>query len=83
MLREEYLTCLTLHKKLKERIKGRIFITIQENTLIVNINAGRGIKRHYRFKCDIKEVDEIYVGDTAYRIERDYRKFINNRFLYN
>ena len=42
MEKYDFITCMNLHKKLKERIKGGIFISIDNGQLSININGGRG-----------------------------------------
>ena len=44
MEKYDFITCMNLHKKLKERIKGGIFISIDNGQLSININGGRGIR---------------------------------------
>ena len=39
MLKQKYLTCLNLQEKLSEKITGDIFITINDDTLVVHING--------------------------------------------
>ena len=73
-----FFMCKKLHKILKERIKGGIFISMDDGVLTVNINAGRGI----RYRRNITEVPrDIDVEHLAEQITLDYKMFLNNRFF--
>lgn len=74
MLKPKY---LELHKKLKERIKGRIYIGIENNTATVNINGFKGIT--YRFVINDNECSNP--EELANKIENRYRKFLLNKFF--
>lgn len=80
MEKNEFFKCMQLHKLLKSRIKGNVYIIISNGTLSVNINAGRGI-RYYRNINDIPyHIDfEKMVDEIIY----DYKKFLNDRFFNN
>ncbi len=76
--KKEYLLCVELHKELKRRITGKIFITINEGTLIVNIIAGKNM--HYtRNINDIPRMVEI--DNVADEIEYGYRRYINEQYF--
>jgi len=72
MLRREY---FELHKELKKRIKGKIFVGVRDGMVSVNIKGFRNIT----FKKTIK--DATNVMDVADLIERKYRKFILKKFF--
>ena len=74
MLKREY---LELHKKLKERIKGRIYIGVENNEAMVNIKGFKGIT--YRFTINDKDCRNT--EDLANKIENRYRKFLLNKFF--
>lgn len=79
MLREEYLVCMNLHKKLKEKIKGSIFIKIENNVLSIYIDT----KKKVKFKKDIYDVSSKRdIEKIAEMIEGEYRRFINNKFFH-
>ncbi len=79
MLKEEYITCMNLHKELKSKIRGRVFINIKDNTLVIYINDKKGIK----FKREIKIASlSINVKHMASKIINDYRGYIINRYFY-
>lgn len=78
MEKYDFIRCMNLHKKLKERIKGGIFISVENGKLSININAGRGIRyRSYIEKLPEREDIQTYADS----IERDYRAFINEKYF--
>ena len=78
MTRGEYLTCVNLHKALKDRIKGKIFTTINEGTLTVNINAVKGFYYTTNINNLAKHVNVEYMAND---IMHGYRKFILEKFF--
>lgn len=79
MEKYDFITCMNLHKKLKERIKGGIFISIDNNQLSVNINGGKGIRYRSYINEIPKRKEQIQI--YADSIERDYRAFINEKYF--
>ena len=79
MEKYDFITCMNLHKKLKERIKGGIFISIVNGQLSININGGRGI----RYRSYINELPrgKEQIQTYADSIEKDYRSFINEKYF--
>ena len=79
MEKYDFITCMNLHKKLKERIKGGIFISIDNGQLGININGGRGI----RYRSYINELprEKEQIQKFADSIEKDYRSFINEKYF--
>ena len=43
MLKHEFFKCMDLHKILKERIKGNIFVELNDGVLSIKISTKRGI----------------------------------------
>ena len=79
MLKEEYLECMNLHKKLKEKIKGSIFIKIENNILSIYIDT----KKKVKYRKDIYNVSSKRdIDEIAEMIEGEYRGFINNKFFH-
>jgi len=68
---------MELHKILKERIKGGIFVTISNGTLAINIRGGRGVN----YTKNINDIS-TRIENIADEIEYDYRKFVISKFLY-
>ena len=72
MLEREY---LDLHRELKNRIKGKIYIGVHNGVHTVNITGFRNIT----FKTTIDKIVDI-VKD-ADRLEREYHRFILDKFF--
>lgn len=64
-----------LHKLLKEKIRGKIFIGEKKNEVTINIVGFKGITWTLTI-TDMKDVE-----DTADMIERKYHNFILNKFF--
>lgn len=79
MEKYDFITCMNLHKILKNRIKGGIFISIENGQLGININAGRGIR--YRSYINELPKGKEQIQTYADSIERDYRSFINEKYF--
>ena len=79
MEKYDFITCMNLHKILKNRIKGGIFISIDKGELGININAGRGVK--YRSYINELPKGKEQIQTYADSIERDYRSFINEKYF--
>ena len=79
MEKYDFIICMNLQKKLKERIKGGIFISIDNGQLSININGGRGI----RYRSYINELprEKEQIQKFADLIEKDYRSFINEKYF--
>lgn len=78
MKKYDFIICMNLHKKLKEKIKGSVFIGIDNGQMSININGARGIKyRSYINELPGRNDIERY----AEYIEKDYRNFINEKFF--
>lgn len=79
MEKYDFIRCMNLHKKLKERIKGHIFISIDENrTLSVNIKGPHRLL----YKCNIDDTSKSITEERlANEIEADYRSFVKEEFF--
>ena len=75
MVKHEY---FELHKLLKERIKGSIYVGINKGEATVNITGFKGITYKLRLD-DIRNNKSI--KDMADEIERRYHGFIMSKFL--
>lgn len=78
MDKKNFSLCMNLHKLLKEKIKGRIFVTFYMGTLTIHINAGKGIKYSRNLNEDLTRYNFEKMADF---IEYDYRKFIREIFF--
>lgn len=83
MIKKEYLACLEVHKRLKEKINGNIFITIKNNTMIVYINPGRGVHYKYAYECISLEMigRELNYDKITKIIFENYKQFIHNKYF--
>lgn len=78
MEKYDFIRCMNLHKKLKERIKGGIFISTDRGKLYVNINAGKGI----RYRSNINNIpDKNNIDKYVNAIVDDYKAFINEKYF--
>ena len=78
MERNGKINCLDLQKVLKERIRGKIFISMDHSSLCININPGKGI--HY--KRNINDIsNKVNIEDIANEIEYGYRRFITDLYF--
>lgn len=80
----EYLFSKSLHEKLKEKIKGKIFCKVIDNTLVVNIETREGIS-HGMFIDDFAErlrsglLHHEWIADM---LVKEYRAKVLERFFY-
>lgn len=79
----EYEFCCNLHAKLKEEAKGKVFTTVEDDTLYVKILNG-----YIRFDMAFEDFsDIIYKGVTSNHIAceviKKYRKYINGLYFHN
>lgn len=79
MEKHEFFKCIELHKRLKEKVKGGVFIGMNNDTMTVSISGFRGI-RYTKFYNNIPNwIDYDKVADELYH---DYRRFILEKFCY-
>lgn len=79
MDKQDFFKCMELHKRLKEKVKGGIFICINNGIMSINITGCRGI----RFTYNINNISGwIDFNQLIDEIIWEYKKFINNVFLY-
>lgn len=64
-----------LHKALKERIKGKIFIGVKEDETLIEIVGFKSIVWKFGVK-DISNIEEV-----VNLVERKYHNFILNKFF--
>ena len=79
MEKHEFFKCIELHKRLKEKVKGGVFIGIKNGTMTVSISGFRRV-RYTKFYNNLPDwIDYDKVADELYY---DYRKFILEKFCY-
>lgn len=81
--KQDYVTCLELHKRLKEKVLGHVYITIDNEELTVVITGHRRLKYIHVMK-DISY--EMVYKDLNYDkvvniILNGYRDFILDKFI--
>ena len=79
MNKEDFSTCMKLHRELKAKIRGRIFIEIKDGTLTVYIHDRCGVK----FKRTVNITSsKVNIEVMTSKIVNDYRGYIINKFFY-
>lgn len=84
MVDYEYLFSMNLHAKLKEKIVGKIFVTVKPNdTLYVKIETFEGLT----YDVSVHNFSERFLNGystdyVAYEIVREYKKFITKKILH-
>lgn len=69
---------LNLHKILKERIKGHIFIGLKDDFMEIHVEGIRGLT----YKIVLDDIyNENDIEKVADKVEKDYRKFIMKKFF--
>lgn len=75
----KFFKCMKIREKLKEKIKAKIFIGLNNNTMTINITGFRGVS-FVKYINDISDWIDFnkIVDDIVY----EYRRFILDKFLY-
>ena len=77
----EWEFCLALHKKLKEKVKGKIFTTVKEDKLIVEVTMGK-VEFQMGFDNFAQRLSEGYTTDlVVVDVTKAYRAYINNMYF--
>ena len=78
MNKYDFHMCMDLRDKLKEKIKGDIFVTKDRDILSINIRATKGIS----YRRQISEVNRYTnIDNLAEAFELDYRQFLISIFF--
>lgn len=90
----EYLFSTELHKKLKEKVKGKVFVKIKHDKLYVEITKINECNNHVRYIRSTDPTYEYVMNNMAdhilnglstsyltYSILKEYRKFVNNQYF--
>ena len=76
--KNEFFRCIEIRKRLEDRIKGKVFISIVNKVISINVTGFRGLKWS-------KELDNIdgYMNydDIVEQLLWEYRQFILNKFI--
>ena len=77
MDKQQFIKSMNLHKKLKEKIKGCIYIEIKDNSLFINIK-NHGIT----FKKKINDISNAMdINKYVDSIKFEYWEFVRNEFF--
>lgn len=77
----EYEFCMALHKKLKEKIKGKIFTTVKEDKLIVDITMGK-VEFQMGFDNFAQRLSEGFTTDAVVvDVTKAYKSFLNDLYF--
>ena len=84
MLDYEYIFATELHKKLKPRIKGKIYVCITKyNELSVKIN---NLNLEYEYLSENKFSDMVLNGystdDAMWEVMQDYQQFVYEKLFW-
>lgn len=84
MLDYEYIFATELHKKLKPRIKGKIYVCItKHNELSVKIN---NLDLSYEYLSENRFSDMILNGystdDAMWEVMQDYQQFVHEKLFW-
>lgn len=84
MVNYEYLFTTTLHQKLKEIIKGKVFCAIKEDHLYVSIETKEIGKYEYTINSSFADDlirGQISTDNVAEVVVREYRSYVIRQFL--
>lgn len=77
----EWEFCLALHKKLKEKIKGKIHTTVKEDKLIVSVTMGK-VEFQMEFDNFAYKLSQGYTTDDVVRsVISAYRNYIDELYF--
>ena len=77
----EYEFCVALHKKLKEKVKGKIFTTVKEDKLIVEITMGK-VEFQMGFDNFAQRLSEGCSTDAVViDVTKAYKTYINDLYF--
>lgn len=75
MSKFEYIACMNLREKIRDRINGSIFINIKENdTLLISVRSFRGL----RFIFTYPNISYEIFGQSFINSDKIINKFLND-----
>ena len=80
----EYGLCKQLHKRLKELVKGKVYTTVDNDVLYIEISY-KDLKFSMAFE-DLSVRFHQYdwtTADFVFAVINEYKKFINDRYFYD
>lgn len=77
----EWEFCLSLHKKLKEKVKGKVYTTVKEDILIVEVTMGK-VKFEIGFENFSNRVNEgCTIDSIAMDAVQAYRNYLDDLYF--
>lgn len=79
----EYLFSVALHTKLKSKIKGKVWVKVFKNTLVVRINHMDDVNYEYILNNFSDRVLNGLGSDyIVYEVLQDYKQFVMSQYFY-
>lgn len=80
----EYLFTKTLHEKLKERIKGKVFCKVIDDTLVIDIETREGINYGLLISnfAERIQIGEMTHDSVIEKVIKEYKKKVLSTFFY-
>lgn len=80
MLKKEYIACMELHEKLKEKVNACMFISISsDDTLFINLKTFKGLKYTYEYpniSYEIEDTKFINLDKIINMFLNDFKNYI-------
>lgn len=77
----EWEFCLALHKKIKEKVKGKIFTTVKEDKLLVEVTMGK-VEFKMGFDNFAHRLSEgCTTDDVVVDVVKAYKTYINDLYF--
>lgn len=79
----EYLFSTELHKRLKEKVKGKVWVKIYHDELHVNIIPDGNGELYEFVMTDMSSriLNGLSTSYIVYDILKDYRNYVNNQYF--
>ena len=78
----EYLFATTLHAKIKDEIIGRVYVTVVDDEIRINIESSNGIKYVYTQDGFAERFRNGWTTEyAAFEVLREYRKYIIKKYF--
>lgn len=78
----EYLFSTELHRKLKEKLFGKIWVKVYRNELHVTITSDGGVEYEFvKDNFDKRVLNGISSDSVVCEVIKEYRRFITDRYF--
>lgn len=78
----EYLVSTEIHKKLKEKVVGKVWVKVYHNELHIKITGNSGIEYEFvRDNFDRRIINGYSSDYIVYEVIKDYKTFILNNYF--